>query len=302
MINVIFREGISDENYQDLLKTVLPPENCSSLTRTKVNQLIWNWLSPYTKSYDVSIQQHQNVITKASINVVKMLDKLDKMKINKESSDYDIQECIDLGLGSIGLMAQYNRITNLKRKEVHRPDLEQDYHHLCSPNVAFTDILYGDLKNVKEIQDVKHVGKKIGKFPASGYYRGRSSTRDRGGRGIRARGRGGPGPRGRHSGRGFVLHNQVKKLQCFSVEKVCQTSNFSTNTSKKFHAGILKNYSNNWKKLTSDKNILDIVLNCHIEFIDNPPVQNGTPYQRMFDKNQVNILEKSSKYFRKRNK
>jgi hypothetical protein len=45
-------------------------------------------------------------------------------KINKESSDSDIQECIDLGLGSIRLMAQYNRLTNLKRKEVHRPDLE----------------------------------------------------------------------------------------------------------------------------------------------------------------------------------
>ena len=71
---------------------------------------IWNWLSPYTKSYDVSIQQHQNVVIKASINVVKMLDKLDKMKINKESTDSDIQECIDLGLGSIGLMAQYNRL------------------------------------------------------------------------------------------------------------------------------------------------------------------------------------------------
>jgi hypothetical protein len=37
MINVIIREGISDEKYQDLLKTVLRPENCSSLTRTKVN-------------------------------------------------------------------------------------------------------------------------------------------------------------------------------------------------------------------------------------------------------------------------
>jgi hypothetical protein len=30
-----------------------------------------------------------------------MLDKLDKMKINKELSDSDIQECIDFGLGSI---------------------------------------------------------------------------------------------------------------------------------------------------------------------------------------------------------
>ena len=79
-------------------------------------------------------------------------------------------------------------------------------------------MFYGDdiSKNVKDIQDVNRVGKKIGKFPASnfrgrGYYRGRSSTRGRGGRGTRARGRGGPGPRGRHSGRGFVLHNQQSK-------------------------------------------------------------------------------------------
>ena len=43
-------------------------------------------------------------------------------------------------------MAQYNRLTNLKRKEVHSPDLEQDYHHLCSPNVAFTDMLYAYIK------------------------------------------------------------------------------------------------------------------------------------------------------------
>ena len=133
----------------------------------------------------ISLNQHQNVITKASINVVKMLDKLDKMKINKESSNSDIQECIDLGLGFIGLMAQYNRLTNLKRKEVHRPDLEQDYHHLCSP--------------------------KASNFRGRGYYRGRSSIRGRGGRCTRGRSRGGPGPRGRHSGRGFVLHNQQSK-------------------------------------------------------------------------------------------
>ena len=60
MINVIFREGISDEKYQDLLKTVLRLENCASLTRTKVNQLIWNWLSPYT-SRMTSIYNNTNM-------------------------------------------------------------------------------------------------------------------------------------------------------------------------------------------------------------------------------------------------
>ena len=63
-------------------------------------------------------------------------------------------------------MAQYNRLTNLKGKEVYKTDLEKCYHQLCSPNIAFTDMLYGDdiSKNVKIIQDArphKHYGPRI---------------------------------------------------------------------------------------------------------------------------------------------
>lgn len=42
-----------------------------------------------------------------------------------------------------------------------------------------------------------------------------------------------------------------------------------------FQAGRLKNFSHEWRKLTSDTKILDIALNCYIEFIDDIfPVQN----------------------------
>ncbi|CAG2257295.1 unnamed protein product [Mytilus edulis] len=41
-VNEFFREGISDEKYNELMKSVARPENCVSLTRTRVNQLIWD--------------------------------------------------------------------------------------------------------------------------------------------------------------------------------------------------------------------------------------------------------------------
>jgi hypothetical protein len=97
----------------------------SNIFTTSIEALIMTfWCCCILTSYDLVYGLNQFRISWLTL----VLDKLDKMKINKESSDSDIQECIDLGLGSIELMVQYNRLTNLKRKEVHRPDLEQDYH------------------------------------------------------------------------------------------------------------------------------------------------------------------------------
>lgn len=199
MINSLFREGISDEKFQDLLKNVNRPENCNALTKTRVNQLIWDLLSPSTRSYDSCLQQHQNSVIKAACCVVTILDTLDKIKRNEENSD-DIQKCIEYGLDAVGLMAQYNKLTNIKRKENHRSDLSHEYHHLSSSSVPYTDFLYGDdvPKSVKEIQDINRVGKRIvrpyGTNYRGRYMRGRSTVRGNSfggrGRGFIPRGRG----------------------------------------------------------------------------------------------------------------
>ena len=80
-------------------------------------------------------------------------------------------------------MGQYNKNTNIKRRENQKYDLLQDYSHLSSQNLPFTDQLYGDdiSKNVKEIQDVNRVGKRLIRFPP-GFGRGGFP---RGGRGFR---------------------------------------------------------------------------------------------------------------------
>lgn len=119
----------------------------------------------------------------------------------------EVQKCIDLGIASLGLLGHYNRQSNIKRKEFQKPDLDQQYHHLCAPSISFTDYLYGDdiLKNVKEIQDINRVGRKI-------------SGSARGGRGFghRGQGRGKDGFRGRFRGRGrahVTVHSQNDQPQ-----------------------------------------------------------------------------------------
>ena len=68
-----------------------------------------------------------------------------------------------------------------------KSDLRQDYMHLCSTTVPFTDYLFGDdvSKTVKDIQEVNRAGQKIG----TSWPRGGNRMRSRG-RGTRYRGRG----------------------------------------------------------------------------------------------------------------
>lgn len=37
VVNVFFREEMSDEKYSEIMKSISRPENCTSLTRTRVN-------------------------------------------------------------------------------------------------------------------------------------------------------------------------------------------------------------------------------------------------------------------------
>ena len=85
----------------------------------------------------------------------------------------------------------------MKRRENHKPDLDFQYHHLCTPSQPFSEFLNGDdvTKNVQEIQNVNKVGRKI----SSVHRYGRGSGF--GMRGCRVgRGRGRGGNRG-HGGR-----------------------------------------------------------------------------------------------------
>lgn len=93
----------------DLLNSVDRPENCNMLTKTRVNQLIWDLLSDYTRGEENKIQyKQQGLLIKAAILITKMLDKLDIFRKDNEHFSTDI---IELGTDALGLLGHFNRLT-----------------------------------------------------------------------------------------------------------------------------------------------------------------------------------------------
>lgn len=66
---------------------------------------------------------------------------------------------------AFALIANANLELNQRRRELMKPDLNNDYKHLCSSSssVTITDQLFGDdlAKEVKELTEVNRVGKKV---------------------------------------------------------------------------------------------------------------------------------------------
>ena len=54
----------------------------------------------------------------------------------------------------------------------------------------------------------------------------------------------------------------------------------------------MKNFSHEWTKITSDKQILDIALHCHIEFMNNiQPVRKFLERPYIFNKKEEIIID-----------
>ena len=186
MVNKVFREGISDDKLQKLLKETHRPDNCDSLVKTRVNNLVWNLLSPQIHTIDSNMQKIQEAMIKAAIIFTKLLS------VNA-SILHETQ--IEAGTDTLGLLGQANKLLNLRRKELHKSNLNPEYHFLCSASQKFTDMLYGDdiSKNVKEIQDVNKIGTRIKGSSQSSYQNRGRGGRFRGvmrGRVTKNRGRG----------------------------------------------------------------------------------------------------------------
>lgn len=92
-------------------------------------------LSKYKILWQFFTATSGSVIIKSVCCVVKILDTLDKIKRNVENSD-NILKCTEYGLDTVGLMAQYRKLTNIKRKEV------SSFEFLLCP--IYTEFFYGD--------------------------------------------------------------------------------------------------------------------------------------------------------------
>lgn len=155
IVNEAFREGMSDDAFQTVMKDIHRPSNCDSLKETKVNSAVWSVLRQHTQTEDSKLRGIQNCMVKATCNIVKVLQ--------KQASNFD-EKSLDMAMNAIGLLGQGNRWLNSRRKEYHKRDMDPKLHHLCSSSTSFTDMLYGDsiVKDIKDIQEMNKLSRNVG--------------------------------------------------------------------------------------------------------------------------------------------
>ena len=191
LVNKIFRKGISFEKFLKLLKASPRPDNCDSLVKASVNNLVWNLFSPHLHTIESNMQKIQEVVIKSAILITNLL--------SNNASQLDEPQ-IESGMDALRLLGQTNKLINVRRKDLHKRILNPEYHYLCSASQKYTDRLYGDdiSKNVKEIQYVNKIGCRRTKGSMQSYQRGSGRGGTPGFRGVyrgrvmkpRGRGRG----------------------------------------------------------------------------------------------------------------
>jgi hypothetical protein len=171
IVNALFLNGIPERKLSDLLKSIDRPENCSMLTKTCVNQLIWDLLSDYTRGDENKTQYKQGLVIKAAILITKMFDKLDIFRKDNENFPTDI---IDLGTDALGLLGHLNRLLQTCPEGTCTDLILAMSIFIYVPHQFLTHIFYMEmtyLKKVSDIDSVHRIGKRVGMGRGFGYGR-----------------------------------------------------------------------------------------------------------------------------------
>jgi len=76
VVNAMVKDGLPEEKLQEKLNKYHRQENCESLTKVRVNQAVWDHLTPTIRSQDVKLQKVQTSIFKEMCALTTMIDKL----------------------------------------------------------------------------------------------------------------------------------------------------------------------------------------------------------------------------------
>lgn len=138
IVQGLMRVKLSDEVLTETQNRYNRPENCDCLETTKVNHLIWDKLKSETRSSDIKLQRVQTNLVKGVIPIVSLIEKLINSR-EKIGDVFDVDEVVKKATDSIALIGAANFDLNMRRRDNIKHELNEDYKHLCSSTIPFTD-------------------------------------------------------------------------------------------------------------------------------------------------------------------
>ena len=127
LVHKIMREKANEDKITDLKKQHETPENCTTLSETKVNQGVWNNLDESARSTDLKFPKVQKTLVKGIIIIVTEVNKL-----MGNSGPQNVDDTVSSLKDGVLLLANANQELNYRRRELMRPQLNANYRHLRS--------------------------------------------------------------------------------------------------------------------------------------------------------------------------
>ncbi|XP_060596689.1 uncharacterized protein LOC132750691 [Ruditapes philippinarum] len=223
-INELFTNGMEEEQYSQMTRDDVNarPSNCENLVTVKLNQLVWDIVSPTARSRDKKLQTLETSVVKAAVILAKTVDKaakLEKDLVGSWKEGCEMDSLIDGCNDSLALLGHANRQVNMLRRDLLKPEMRNEYAHLCTHSLPYTNQLFGDdvSKTAKEIEECSRIGHRLQYGPSRGSYRGRPGFRPRirGGfsrGGFRGRGSYGTGEFTQQGSKNFQRRGGNKKM------------------------------------------------------------------------------------------
>ena len=170
---------LAEDKLRDKLEAYPRAENCPGLVVAKVNQEVWDKLSPGTRSTDIKLQRVQNSTVQAMVAITQAADNLVTFS---RSGEMDVAHTLTALVDGLALLGNATLELNQRRRDGHRSDLNAQYKGLCNSDATGAGLLYGDdLHNrIKAIGETNRLSSKLATSAGGGSsytQRGRSGYR-----------------------------------------------------------------------------------------------------------------------------
>ncbi|EDO29965.1 predicted protein [Nematostella vectensis] len=161
LLEKMLRNRLPDKRLKEKLDKQDRPENCPAAKATRVNPGIWRKLREHTKKRDLQFYKLQHALVKGIMPLTRLTDMCMSAKGSLDAAS--VQQIKQFGLEALSLITHANYELNMQRRLLMKPDIGREYAALCSPQVPFTDMLFGDdlQKHLKDIGDVNKIGAKL---------------------------------------------------------------------------------------------------------------------------------------------
>ncbi|XP_068684357.1 uncharacterized protein [Montipora foliosa] len=167
----------------------------------------------------------------------------------------------------------------MRRRDNIKPELNEDYKHLCSSSVPFTEFLFGNdanlSKQLKDLAEATKVSKKLNPKVdghKSNGYRGYKHAKSK--------------------GFGYKYSSRGQGTQAIKNLNWKRPGPPYTKKDEGRRPNKLQQFVPAWKDITDDPEVLDWIEHCHLEFIDGvPPVQETDYKVIQFNDAEAAIIE-----------